>query len=75
MSKYLPHAAVVREQMQHLRRLNYGLKVGTHVRYPDADKGPYILKKSVVEKMQIEQAASIVKEAIKQGEENGGNKV
>jgi hypothetical protein len=43
VSKYMPYAVVKREyDMQQVRR-EYGLKSGTHVKWPDKEKGPYII--------------------------------
>jgi hypothetical protein len=48
MSRYMPARIVNRElNMQDLRRAK-GLESGFYVKYPDAEKGPYILKASVV---------------------------
>lgn len=51
MSKFLPPTAVLNENNQHMKRLRHGLKVGTHVKYPDPEKGPYVLTKKLVERM------------------------
>lgn len=43
MSKFIPHAAVSREQfMQHMRRQN-GLKSGAYQLWPDLTVGPLIV--------------------------------
>lgn len=49
MSKYIPRTAVERETMQQIRRRAHGLKTGDYVRFPDSEKGPFVLKKSRVE--------------------------
>lgn len=48
MSKYLPVSALQREAVMHQKRLHHGLNVGTHVRYPDAELGPFIIKQSLL---------------------------
>lgn len=50
MSKFIPYASVYREWTQQQKRLDHGLKTGTHVRYPDPNTGPFILRKEVAER-------------------------
>jgi hypothetical protein len=61
MSRYIPRTAIEREStMQVLRRAN-GLKTGDYVRYPDADKGPYVIKKSKLENPLFAEALAFIK--------------
>ncbi len=46
MSKYLPRKVVEMEAFMQIVRRRNGLKDGSYVRYPDAEKGPYIIKAS-----------------------------
>lgn len=51
MSKYIPARFVNQEIfMQHKRR-EHGLKTGAYVKYPDAEKGPYIVKAALAAKL------------------------
>lgn len=62
MSKYIPANFVNQEIfMQHKRR-EYGLQTGEYVKYPDAEKGPYIIKASLAERLRAEMAEKVVEE-------------
>ena len=63
MSKYIPYTAQVREyEQQQLRRAN-GLKTGEYVKYPDPEKGPYIIlakKAELIRQLEAAAAATAV---------------
>lgn len=62
MSRYLPPKVVELESyMQVVRRRN-GLKDGSYVRYPDAEKGPYIIKASHLTSEKHAAALATIKE-------------
>ena len=44
MSQYMPRRIVEREQLAQLKRRTEGLKSGFYVKYPDKEKGPYIIR-------------------------------
>lgn len=54
MSKYLPVIAVEREKLQQQLRAIHGVKVGTHVRFPHAELGPFIIRKDRLEALTAE---------------------
>lgn len=60
MSMYIPWSAVERELQQQLKRRLHGLKTGFYVRFPDADKGPLVFKKSIMDAMSDEDKAKLV---------------
>jgi hypothetical protein len=60
MSKYLPYAAQVKEYNMQEKRRAYGLKVGTYVRWPDAEKGPYIVLANKFDELEQARIGEIV---------------
>lgn len=57
MSKYIPHASVTREFYQQIKRKLHGLKTGEYVKYPDAEKGPFVLRADKALELQAQQAS------------------
>lgn len=51
MSKFIPPSAVHHERVQHGKRLKHGIKLGTHVQWPD-DEGPYVVRKDKLEDLE-----------------------
>ncbi len=45
MSKFIPASAVAHETYQQMLRAKHGVKAGTHLLYPNADTGPYVIRK------------------------------
>jgi len=61
MSKYIPHKAVEREFVQHLKRVQHGLKTGFYVKYPDVEKGPHIIKAKELARIQARELVNAIK--------------
>lgn len=61
MSKYLPQKAQQHEFNMQLKRREHGLKVGTYVRFPDAEKGPFVLLASKVNNAKYESEVARMK--------------
>ena len=57
MSRYMPYSVVLREYMAQQVRREYGLKSGFYVKYPDREKGPYVIKASQEAHIMATQAA------------------
>lgn len=62
MSRYIPRRAVEAEQFMQVVRRQNGLKDGSYVRYPDAEKGPYIIKANKLEQSQHAEVLALMKE-------------
>lgn len=63
MSKYLPAAAVAQEKYQQNIRAIFGVKAGTHMRFPDAEKGPFIVRKDKLAALGPDAQALLAKQA------------
>lgn len=59
MSKFIPASAVTFEKYQQQLRAVHGLKLGTHIKFPHAENGPFILRKDKFDALTPEQLASI----------------
>lgn len=58
MSKHMPYAIVAREYAAQQKRREYGLKSGTHVKWPDPKAGPYIVLANKVGQLEALKAAA-----------------
>jgi hypothetical protein len=61
MSLYMPARVVYAEMKQQELRRIYGVKIGTHIKFPNPDKGPYIFRKDHFDKLDADTVATIEK--------------
>lgn len=62
MSLYMPAYIVRNELIQQQKRREYGLKAGTHVKFPDKNEGPYIFKKTVLARYEAAGMLPLIKQ-------------
>jgi len=59
MSKFIPASSVQHEMVMQEQRRQYGVKLGTHIRYPDSEQGPFIIRKDKFATLTSEQKLAI----------------
>lgn len=67
MSQYIPRKFVAAELAMQQKRREHGLKTGHYSKWPDKEKGPYIVLTHKIEQLDRLNATSIMNEAIKEG--------